>query len=265
MQHEIVSREEWLAARTALLDAEKKLAEARTAVVDQRRTLPWTRVEKEYEFDTPAGRQTLADLFNGRGRLIVYHFMFAPEWQDGCPGCSHLADYFDGMGEHLAHHDATFVAISRAPIDKIDGYRRRKGWRFTWVSSQPCDFNYDYQASFRPEEVGHEAVYGFERCKIDRAGPARHQRVRPQPGRRGLSRLLGLHQWRRHAAQPQLSLAAGIAQRRWASTALWYWAAKPLRVLVRGPTMPSSLVEIWTVSFEPRSIACRRSFDLPCS
>ena len=168
MQHEIVSREEWLAARTALLDAEKKLAEARTTVVDQRRALPWTRVEKEYEFDTPAGRQTLADLFNGRGRLIVYHFMFAPEWQDGCPGCSHLADYFDGMGEHLTNHDATFVAISRAPIDKIDGYRQRKGWRFNWVSSQPCDFNYDYQASFRPEEVGHEAVYGFERCKIDR-------------------------------------------------------------------------------------------------
>src|SRR4029077_6569001 len=120
MQHEIVSREEWLAARTALLDAEKKLAEARTTVVDQRRALPWTRVEKEYEFDAPAGRQTLADLFNGRGRLIVYHFMFAPEWQDGCPGCSHLADYFDGMGEHLGHHDATFVAISRAPIGKID-------------------------------------------------------------------------------------------------------------------------------------------------
>ena len=148
MQHEFVSREEWLAARTALLDAEKKLAEARTTVVDQRRTLPWTRVEKEYEFDTPAGRQTFAELFDGHGRLIVYHFMFAPEWQDGCPGCSHLADYFDGMGEHLTHHDATFVAISRAPVDKIDGYRQRKGWRFTWVSSQPCDFNYDYQASF---------------------------------------------------------------------------------------------------------------------
>ena len=219
MQHDIVSREEWLAARTALLDAEKKLAEARSAVVEQRHALPWTRVEKKYEFDTPAGRQTLADLFKGRGRLIVYHFMFAPDWQEGCPDCSHLADHFDGMGEHLAHHDATFVAISRAPIGKIDGYRQRKGWRFKWVSSQSCDFNYDYQASFRPEEIGHEVVYGFERCKID-AGAARYQRVRPQSGRRGLSCLLGLYQWRRHAPQRQLPLAAGIGQRRWASTAL---------------------------------------------
>ncbi len=168
MQHEIVSREEWLAARTALLDEEKKLAAARADVVGQRRTLPWTRVEKAYEFDTPAGRQTLADLFDGRGRLIVYHFMFAPDWQQGCPDCSVLADYFDGMDRHLAQRDATFAAISRAPLDKIEAYRQSKGWRFKWVSSQPSDFNYDYQASFRPDQVGQEAVYGFETSKIDR-------------------------------------------------------------------------------------------------
>jgi predicted dithiol-disulfide oxidoreductase (DUF899 family) len=168
MQHEIVSREEWLAARTALLDAEKKLAETRATVVDQRRTLPWTRVEKEYEFDTPAGRRTLAGLFEGRGRLIVYHFMFAPEWQQGCPDCSRLADHFDGMHEHLDRRDATFAAISRAPLDKIEAYRRSKGWRFRWVSSQPSDFNFDYQVSFQPEEVGREVVYGYELCKIDR-------------------------------------------------------------------------------------------------
>jgi predicted dithiol-disulfide oxidoreductase (DUF899 family) len=169
MQHEIVSREEWLAARTALLDAEKKLAAARAAVVDQRRTLPWTPVEKEYAFDTPAGRQTLAELFGGRGRLIVYHFMFAPEWQKGCPDCSRLADHFDGMPEHLAHRDATFAAISRAPLGKIEAYRRSKGWRFTWVSSQPCDFNYDYQVSFPAEKIARgEVVYGYERCKIDK-------------------------------------------------------------------------------------------------
>jgi predicted dithiol-disulfide oxidoreductase (DUF899 family) len=169
MQHEIVSREQWLAARTALLDAEKKLVEARSAVVAQRRRLPWTRVEKEYAFDTPAGRQTLADLFDGCGRLIVYHFMFAPEWQQGCPDCSRLADHFDGMHGHLARRDATFAAISRAPLAKIEAYRQSKGWRFKWVSSAPCDFNYDYQVSFPAEVIARgEVVYGYERCKIDK-------------------------------------------------------------------------------------------------
>jgi predicted dithiol-disulfide oxidoreductase (DUF899 family) len=168
MDHEIVSREQWLTARQALLIREKELAEARARIIEQRRALPWTRVEKAYSFDTPAGRQTLAELFDGRSRLLVYHFMFAPEWRDGCPGCSFLADHLDGMAEHLARHDATFAAISRAPIDKIEDYRQRKGWRFRWVSSQPCDFNYDYQASFRPDQVGQEAIYGFEPNKIDR-------------------------------------------------------------------------------------------------
>jgi len=169
MQHEIVSREEWLAARTALLDAEKKLAEARSAVVAQRHALPWTRVEKTYAFDTPDGRQTLADLFEGRGRLIVYHFMFAPDWQQGCPDCSRLADHFDGMHEHLTRRDATFAAISRAPLGKIEAYRQSKGWRFKWVSSGPCDFNYDYQVSFPAEAIARgEVVYGYELCKIDK-------------------------------------------------------------------------------------------------
>lgn len=167
MQHEIVSREQWLAARKALLAMEKKLAETRAAVVKQRRALPWTRIEKTYEFDTPAGRQRLADLFEGRSRLIVYHFMFAPEWQEGCKDCSFAADHFDSMLGHLATRDATFAAISRAPIDKIEAYRQRKQWRFKWVSSQPSDFNYDYQVSFRPDEVGREAFYGYEKCKID--------------------------------------------------------------------------------------------------
>jgi predicted dithiol-disulfide oxidoreductase (DUF899 family) len=126
MQHEIVSREEWLAARMALLEAEKKLAEARSAVVAQRRTLPWTPVGKAYAFDTPDGRQSLAELFEGRGRLIVYHFMFAPDWQQGCPDCSRLADHFDGMPAHLARRDATFAAISRAPLAKIEAYRQSK-------------------------------------------------------------------------------------------------------------------------------------------
>ena len=170
MQHDIVSREAWLAARTSLLAAEKKLAQARAAVQAERRKMPWRRVEETYAFDTPTGRQSLADLFEGRGRLIAYHFMFAPEWRDGCPGCSQLADHFDGMAGHLPKLDATFVAISRAPLDRIEDYRRRKGWHFKWVSARFGDFNYDYQVSFPPETVERgEGVYGYEAAKIDRA------------------------------------------------------------------------------------------------
>ena len=169
MQNDIVSREEWLAARTALLAAEKKLAEARALAVEQRRGLPWTRVDKAYGFDTPSGRQALGDLFEGRGRLIVYHFMFAPEWQQGCKYCSHLADYFDRIEGHLAECDATFTAISRAPLAKIEAYRQLRGWRFKWASSQPSDFNADYQVSFAAEEVARgEVFHGYERRKVDR-------------------------------------------------------------------------------------------------
>ena len=170
MQHDIVSRQAWLAARTSLLAAEKKLAKGRAAVQAERRRMPWTRVDKDYSFDTPNGRQSLGELFEGRAKLLVYHFMFAPEWQDGCPGCSQGADHFDGMERHLPRLDATFTAISRAPIDKIEDYRNRKGWRFKWVSAAPCDFNYDFQVSFPPETVERgEGVYGFEQTRIDRA------------------------------------------------------------------------------------------------
>jgi len=170
MERDIVSREAWLAARTSLLAAEKQLAAARAAVQAERRKLPWTRVDKSYAFDTPDGRQTLSDLFEGRGRLIVYHFMFAPEWQDGCPGCSLAADHFDGMDRHLPRLNATFAAVSRAPIARIEDYRKRKGWRFKWVSAEPSDFNYDYQVSFPPEAVDKgQGIYGFELAKIDRA------------------------------------------------------------------------------------------------
>ena len=170
MQHDIVSREEWLTARVNLLAAEKKLAEARADVQAERRKMPWTRVDKTYLFDAPGGRQSLAELFEGRSRLLVYHFMFAPEWQDGCPGCSQGADHFDGMAHHLPRLDAAFAAISRAPIARIEDYRKRKGWRFKWVSSQPSDFNYDYQVSFPPQTVEKgEGVYGYEFTRIDRA------------------------------------------------------------------------------------------------
>lgn len=170
MEREIVSREAWLAARTSLLAAEKQLAAARAAVQAERRKLPWNRVDKSYLFDTPTGRQTLGDLFEGHGRLLVYHFMFAPEWQDGCPGCSLAADHFDGMERHLPRFNAAFAAISRAPISRIEDYRKRRGWRFKWVSAEPSDFNYDYQVSFPPEAVDKgEGIYGFELAKIDRA------------------------------------------------------------------------------------------------
>ena len=170
MERDIVSREAWLAARTSLLAAEKQLAAARAAVQAERRKLPWTRVDKSYAFDTPDGRQTPSDLFDGRGRLIVYHFMFAPEWQDGCPGCSLAADHFDGMDRHLSRLNATFAAVSRAPIARIEDYRKRKGWRFKWVSAEPSDFNYDYQVAFPPEAVDKgQGIYGFELAKIDRA------------------------------------------------------------------------------------------------
>ena len=170
MQHDIVSREKWLAARLNLLTAEKKLVEARASVQRERRKMPWTPVEKSYVFDTPGGQQSLAELFEGRSKLLVYHFMFAPEWQDGCPGCSQGADHFDGMERHLPQLDATFTAISRAPIARIEDYRKRKGWRFKWVSAAPSDFNYDYQVSFPPETVEKgEGIYGFEQSRIDRA------------------------------------------------------------------------------------------------
>ena len=170
MEHDIVSREDWLLARLNLLTAEKKLVEARAAVQAERRRLPWTRIDKSYVFDTPTGRQSLAELFEGRPKLLVYHFMFAPEWQDGCPGCSQGADHFDGMERHLPRLDATFTAISRAPIERIEDYRKRRGWRFKWVSAAPSDFNYDFQVSFPAEAVEKgEGVYGFEQTTIDRA------------------------------------------------------------------------------------------------
>ncbi|HKV54274.1 MAG TPA: DUF899 family protein, partial [Candidatus Binataceae bacterium] len=138
--HPVASREEWIAARTRLLKKEKELSAAVDAVNADRRELPWVKVEKEYVFDTPQGRRTLADLFDGRSQLIVYHFMLGPGWKAGCVGCSFFADHVDGANVHLAHHDVTFVAISRAPLSEIEAYRKRMGWRFNWASSSGNDF-----------------------------------------------------------------------------------------------------------------------------
>ena len=151
--HEIVSRKEWLAARKALLTLEKEETKLRDRVRAERLTLPWVRIDKTYTFDTPEGPRSLADLFDGRSQLIVYHFMYGPDWEAGCPGCSFLADHIDGMLPHLNHHDVTMIAVSRAPLEKLTAYRKRMGWRFPWVSSNGSDFNFDYHVSFTKEEL----------------------------------------------------------------------------------------------------------------
>src|SRR6266568_8425750 len=159
MEHSVVPQAQWASARKELLRKEKELTHLRDEVSRQRRALPWEKVEKNYVFDGPSGKQTLAELFGGRSQLIVYHFMFGPGWREGCPSCSYLADHFDGMTIHLANRDVTFTAISRGPIDQIEAFRKRMGWRFHWVSSFGSDFNYDYHVSFTPEERAKGKVY----------------------------------------------------------------------------------------------------------
>jgi predicted dithiol-disulfide oxidoreductase (DUF899 family) len=148
----VVSREEWLAACRALLAKEKEAVRLRDRINAERLALPWVRVDKTYAFDTPHGRKTLAELFDGRSQLIVYHFMLGPGWTAGCPGCSFLADHLDGALPHLEHHDVTLTAVSRAPLAEIATYRRRMGWRFPWESSGGSEFNYDFHVWFTPKE-----------------------------------------------------------------------------------------------------------------
>jgi predicted dithiol-disulfide oxidoreductase (DUF899 family) len=156
--HPIVSREEWVVARKLLLAKEKQLTRELDALAKERRDLPWVKVEKTYVFEGSNGKETLADLFDGRSQLIVQHFMFSPDWPEGCTGCSFKSDHIDGARVHLEHHDVSFVSISRAPLEKIEAYRQRMGWTFKWVSSHHSDFNYDYGVSFRP---GEPAMYNY--------------------------------------------------------------------------------------------------------
>ncbi len=142
------TREQWLAARLELLEAEKELTRRSDAVARQRQQLPWVPIEKEYRFQTEAGHASLADLFDGRSQLLVYHFMFGPEYTGGCPSCSAIADGFNGSAIHLENHDIALVAISRAPIDTLQTYKRRMGWTFPWASSLDDDFNFDFNTSF---------------------------------------------------------------------------------------------------------------------
>lgn len=159
MKHDIVSSTEWEKRRTDLLRKEKELTRARDALSEARRALPWERVEKTYVFDGPDGEVTFAELFAGRTQLIVYHFMFAPEWEAGCKSCSFWADNFERNAIHLAHRDATMVAISRAPIEKLLAFQKRLSWTFPWVSSGRNDFNYDFRVSFAPGQA--DQVYNF--------------------------------------------------------------------------------------------------------
>ena len=155
----VVSREEWLKARRDLLKLEKEETHLRDKVRAERRALPWVKVDKEYVFETPKGRKTLAELFDGRSQLLIYHFMLGPEWEAGCPGCSFLADHFDGTLPHLNHHDVTLISVSRAPLEKIEAYKKRMGWKFPWVSSYGSDFNFDYHVSFTKEDLAKDKVF----------------------------------------------------------------------------------------------------------
>ena len=161
--HKVVSHDQWIAARKAYLAEEKTFTRARDALARKRRELPWEKVEKNYVFDTPQGKRSLADLFGGKNQLIVYHFMLGPGWEAGCPSCSFLADHFDGAVIHLAQRDVSFIVVSRAPLSEIENFKRRMGWRFKWVSSFGSDFNSDYQVSFSPgEKAGGKVFYNYE-------------------------------------------------------------------------------------------------------
>ncbi len=159
--HTIASREEWLDARVRLLEREKEFTRLRDEISLERRALPWLPITSDYRFDGSEGEVSLADLFAGCSQLLVYHFMFGPTWDEGCPSCSFWADNFNGVGIHLAHRDVALVAVSRAPFPKLDAYRRRMGWSFPWYSSANSRFNFDFNVSFNPEQQERGGTYNF--------------------------------------------------------------------------------------------------------
>jgi predicted dithiol-disulfide oxidoreductase (DUF899 family) len=163
MQHPVVPRDEWIAARKALLAKEKQLTRQRDQLAAERRKLPWVKVDKTYVFEGPNGKVTLADLFGGRSQLVIQHFMFGPDWEEGCVGCSFGADHVDSARQHFEHRDLSFAAVSRTAIAKIDAFKRRMGWRFPWVSSLGSDFNYDFGVSFTKEQLAKGKItYNYE-------------------------------------------------------------------------------------------------------
>jgi predicted dithiol-disulfide oxidoreductase (DUF899 family) len=157
--HRVVSRYEWLVERKKLLTRERELTRHRDEIAALRRALPWVRIDKAYVFETPEGKRTLAQLFDGRSQLLVQHFMLGPGWEEGCASCSYMADHSDGMNVHLANRDTTLIAVSRAPLAEIERFHRRMGWQFPWVSSNGSDFNYDFAVSFTPEQVAAGEVH----------------------------------------------------------------------------------------------------------
>ena len=166
--HEIVNHEEWIAARRRLLAKEKEFTRLRDQLSRERRELPWEHVRKEYAFASAAGRKTLADLFAGHSQLIVYHFMYAPDWEIGCRGCSFWADNFNGIVPHLGARDVSLVAVSRAPLEKLQAQARRFGWTFPWVSALGDEFNFDYGVSFSPAALEHgSACYNYAEQKLE--------------------------------------------------------------------------------------------------
>jgi len=161
----VVNHEAWVAARKDLLAKEKEFNRLRDDLSRLRRDLPWEKVEKNYVFDTPKGKQSLADLFEGKSQLFVYHFMLGPGWKEGCPSCSYVSDHFDGMLPHLAARDTTLVAISRAPLAEVQAFQKRMGWKFPWASSSANDFNFDYGVSFQGAK-GSPVTYNYETTKL---------------------------------------------------------------------------------------------------
>ncbi len=163
----IVTREEWLKQRIDLLAAEKDFTKKRDALSKRRRELPWVKIDKDYVFDGPSGCQSLEDLFDGRSQLIVYHFMFAPDWENPCKSCSFWADHFDGAVPHLNARDVSFVAVSRAPRSKLKAFAERMGWKFKWLSSQDSSFNFDFDVSFEPKAMADgTTVYNYAKTKV---------------------------------------------------------------------------------------------------
>lgn len=163
VNNQVVSETEWTEAHKAFLAREKELTSLRDELSRERRALPWVKIEKDYVFDGPAGKQTLAQLFDGRSQLIVYHFMFGPEWEQGCPSCSMAADHINSSLIHVNQRDVTLAAVSRAPLAKIEAFKKRMGWSFPWVSSYGSPFNYDYHVSFTKEDIeNHRTYYNFD-------------------------------------------------------------------------------------------------------
>ncbi len=165
-QPRVVSQAEWIAARKELLAKEKDLTRQRDALAEERRKLPWVKVEKKYVFETASGKKSLAELFGGRSQLAIYHFMLGPEWEQGCPGCSLLGDHMDGIGIHLEQRDVRLMIVSRAPLAKIETFKERMGWKFPWASSYGSEFNFDYGVSVAKEEMGKENIYNYAPVKF---------------------------------------------------------------------------------------------------